>query len=278
MPLKYFNCPDGITRPIVECLEYCPNKECRCLSLPTLYDVGHDREWKGKPSTTQLLNPTRQEYLKITRDYAIAPKSKAFALLGTRHHRRLEVVANKLEGVEAELKLKSPEVSGILDLLEPDPSQEGFYILWDYKTWGSYSLALHLGLKENGEYEQRQISLQVNNYRVLVEEVKELGFKISQIKVQCTVRDGHTKSAYWNKIDDTIVVLPIDFLPDTEVKEYFNRKRMTLLTALDTETMPGLCDYQERWKGRRCKGDLCPVHQFCPEGAMINKVEYKEAN
>lgn len=272
MPLTDFKCPDGVTTPITECLEACPNKQGRCLSLPTLYDVGHDREWMGKPSTTQLLNPTRQEYLKITRDYAIAPKSRAFALLGTRHHRQLEVVAKKIEGIEAELKLKSPEVSGILDLLEPDPLQEGYYILWDYKTWGSYSLALQLGLKNNGEYEQRQTQLQLNNYRILVE---ELNFKISQMKIQCTVRDGHTKSAYWNGIEDTIVVLPIDFLPDDEVKEYFSRKREALLTALDTNTMPGLCDYEERWKGRRCKGDLCPVHPYCPEGAQINKVEYK---
>ncbi len=275
MSLKYFLCPDGVTRPITECLESCPNKQGRCLSLPTLYDVGHDRIWANKPSTTQLLNPPRQEYLKITKDYAIKPKSRAFALLGTRHHRRLEVVAKKIEGIEAELKLKSPEVSGILDLLEPDPNQEGYYILWDYKTWGSYSLALHLGLKINGEYEQRQLALQTNNYRILVEAIEELNFKISQIKVQCTVRDGHTKSAYWNKIEDTIVVLPIDFLPDDEVKEYFSRKREALLTALETETMPGLCDYEERWKGRRCKGDLCPVHPFCPEGAKINKVELK---
>ena len=272
MALTNFLCPDGQTRAIKECLEQCPRAEGRCLSLPTLYDIGHDREWARTPSTTQLLNPTRQEYLKITTDYAIAPQSRAFALLGTRHHRRLEVVAKKIEGIEAELKLKSPEVSGILDLLEPDPNQEGSHILWDYKTWGSYSLALQLGLKNNGEYEQHQSQLQLNNYRVLVESIEEFDFKISQMKIQCTVRDGHTKSAYWNKIEDTIVILPIGFLPDDEVRGYFSQKRTALLTALDTETMPGLCDYQERWKGRRCKGDLCPVHPYCPEGAMINKV------
>lgn len=272
MPLIDFICQNGVTIPITECLENCPNAKGRCLSLPTLYDIGHERKWVGKPSTTMLLNPTRQEYLKITKDYAIKPKSRAFALLGTRHHRRLEVVAKRIEGIEAELKLKSPEVSGILDLLEPDPNQEGYYILWDYKTWGSYSLALCLGLKDNGEYEQRQIALQTNNYRVLVEAIDELDFKISQIKVQCTVRDGHTKSAYWNKIEDTIVVLPVEILPDKEVREYFSQKRETLLIALDTATMPELCDYNERWKGRRCKGSLCPVHPFCPEGAMLNKV------
>jgi len=272
MPLTHFHCPNGATLPITKCLENCPNKEGRCLSLPTLYDIGHDRKWTGQPSTTQLLNPTRQEYLKITKDYAIAPKSRAFALLGTRHHNRLEEVAKKIENVEAELQLKSLEITGILDLLEPDPQQEGYFILFDYKTWGSYSLALHLGLKENGEYEKRQARLQLNNYRVLV---ADLDFKISQMKIQCTVRDGHTKSAYWNGIEDTIVVLSVDFLPDDEVKEYFGRKREALLTALDTDTMPGLCDYEERWKGRRCKGDLCPVHPYCPEGAQINKVEYK---
>jgi len=92
------------------------------------------RIWTGKPSTTQLLNPTRMEFLKITKDYAITPQERAFALLGTQHHRRLEIIAKKIAELEAEKKLSDNINTGILDLLEPD---NGKWILTDYKTWGS---------------------------------------------------------------------------------------------------------------------------------------------
>jgi len=63
------------------------------------------------------------EYLKIKCDYAVNPFESAYALLGTRHHQRLEAVAKRIEGLVAEKKLEADEVaqhSGILDLLEPD--------------------------------------------------------------------------------------------------------------------------------------------------------------
>ncbi len=119
-PLKSFICPDGVMRQTSDCLAQCPRKEGRCLSLPTLTELGNAREWTGTPSTTQLLNPTRLEYLKIVHDYAIDPFERAFALLGTRHHRRLELVAKRIEGLYAEKKLGlDKDISGVLDLLEP---------------------------------------------------------------------------------------------------------------------------------------------------------------
>ena len=67
-----------------------------------------------------LLNPTRYSYLQLVKPFAVDPFDQAFSLLGTRHHGRLEIVAKKIEGLQAELKLgKNQEVSGILDLLEP---------------------------------------------------------------------------------------------------------------------------------------------------------------
>lgn len=120
-----------------------------------------------------LLNPTRLEYLKLTKDYAIDPTDRAFALLGTRHHKRLELVAKKIEGLIAEKKLDSDEVqkhSGILDLLEPDELQDGYYKLIDYKSWGSFMVALILGRGDkNGDYERMQTTLQLNDYRLKVE-------------------------------------------------------------------------------------------------------------
>ena len=105
--------------------------------------------------------------------------------------------------------------------------------------------------------------------------VEELGFHVTELYVQITVRDGNTKSAHMNKVHDNLYFLPLDILPDEQVKAYFSRKKEALLAALDKELMPELCDYDERWGSRRCKG-FCPVAKFCPEGAKINRVQLEE--
>jgi len=269
--LTYFNCPDGQQRPIKECLEKCPREEGRCLTLPSLYEIGKVRPFSGKPSTTQLLNPTRIAYLQIIKPYAVTPYEMAFALLGTRHHYKLEQVARKLEGLEVEKFLDGDE-TGILDLLEPDELKEGFWKLTDYKTWGSYSVAKFLNLANSNGYERHQTELQFNSYRTKVE---PLGFPISRLAVQCTVRDGGTFTARNNKVFFKLDMLPVAILEDKEVTDYFTAKREALLYALDTGVLPEMCPYDERWAGRRCKGELCPVRYWCPEGAMMNKVELR---
>jgi len=271
MPLTAFICPDGKTRPVKECLEKCPRPEGRCLSLPALHEIGRQREWKGEASTTQLLNPTRLEYLKLTCDYAINPTDRAFALLGTRHHQRLEMVANKIEGLIAEKKLDSNDVqkhSGILDLLEPDELQDGAYKLIDHKSWGSYAVAKILGRSNNGEYERLQAALQLNDYRLKVEGV---GFKISRLIVQATVRDGGTYIAKKNEVPEKMLMIPIERLDDDFVVSYFSDKNKALMDALKNKELPPMCDYEGRWANRRCKG-FCDVVSFCPEGRMMNKL------
>lgn len=269
MPLKDFICPDSVIRPIFQCLDKCPRPEGRCLSLPTLYTIGNKREWRGKPSTTQCLNPTRLEYLQIKHDFAIDPFNQAFSLLGTRHHHRLEQVAKQLEDVEPELYLDG-EVSGILDLLEPINGGDTYRLI-DYKTYGSYAVAKQLGLKDNSEYDQYKLALQLNNYRLMA---ISLGFDVVELKTQITVRDGNTKNAFYNGVNKTMYLLDVPILPDDEVQEYFMSKASDLIHAVNHDVMPELCEYEERWGGRRCKG-YCDVYWWCPEGAQVNKVELR---
>lgn len=266
MPLKYFHCPDNQTRAIEDCLNKCPRTEGRCLSLPTLATIGKVREWSGTPSTTQLLNPTRLEYLSIKKDFAINPFDQAFALLGTRHHYRLEQVAKKIEGLEAEVKLKG-EVTGILDLLEPINGGED-YRLTDYKTFGSFAVKKAM---EDG-YDRHKLLLQLNNYRMMAQ---ELGFNVTELRCQITVRDGGTYSARHNGIEDKLYFLPMEILPDEQVKEYFLTKAYLLCKAVENDVLPELCQYDERWGGRRCKG-FCDVFIWCPEGAKVNNVRLIE--
>lgn len=234
MPLKFFICPDGITRSIDQCLEECPRAEGRCLALPTLYELGHTRIWNGVASTTQLLNPTRQAYLMIVKDYAEDPKEGAFKLLGSRHHKRLEIIAKKLEGLIPEQKLKDATNTGILDLLEPDELNSGCWKITDYKTWGAYSVAKIMGVKHSNGYERRQATLQLNDYRIKAEHT--LGLTISRLAVQCTVRDGGTHIARDQGIDFKMDMIYLDILPDDEVIEYFQDKNNALMQALKTNT------------------------------------------
>lgn len=267
--LTYFKCPDGQKRLISDCLAKCGRPEGRCMSLPSLTSIGKVRPFTGLPSTTQLLNPSRMEYLKIVKPYAVDPFSSAFALLGTRHHGKLEAVAKKIEGLEAELALKK-ENSGILDLLEPNGEET--FRLTDYKTYGSYAAAKHLFKRKGSEADRRTLALQLGNYRLLAEDV---GFKVTELFVQITVRDGNTRMARENDVFQNIYFLPVEMLPDDEVREYFARKKAALLTALETNALPALCDYDERWGGRRCKLPYCELAYWCPEGAKVNKLEYQ---
>ena len=268
MTLKFFKCNVG-TIPINDCWKHCPRPEGRCLSLPTLHSIGNARVWNGNPSTTQCQNPTRLEYLKVKHDFAVDPFSQAFSLLGTRHHGRLEDVAKKIEGLESELKLKG-EVSGILDLLEP-LNNSGNYRLIDYKTFGSYPVAKLLGLKGDKEKEsdKHKLALQLNNYRLMSQDV---GFNVTEIKVQITVRDGNTKSAHINGVHENLYLLPVEILPDDEVREYFLTKAFNLCQAIEKDVMPEWCGYEDSWASKRCKS-YCDVAKYCPEGAKLNKVE-----
>ena len=113
--LKSFICPDNYIIDKTDCYQRC-RLEHRCLTLPTLKMIGQERVWAGLASTTQLLNGTMYTYLTLTKDYAIKPKSRMFALLGTTVHKSLEEQA-KLLGLPAEVALNIDR--DIFDLLEP---------------------------------------------------------------------------------------------------------------------------------------------------------------
>lgn len=277
MPLKFFNCPDGVARLIVQCLEHCPRQEGRCLALSHLIAISDQRLWEGQASVTQLIKPTRLAYLEIVKDYAVNPDDMAFMLYGTLHHRRLEIINKKLEGL-SEHKLKG-DINGTLDRLEPDELKGNHYKLIDYKLVGAYSIAKALGL-QNGDAEPDMIEweLQLNKYRLLLEENDELSgmFPINRLIIQATVRDSGLRQIKSLGIPKRMPMIPVRKLPDDYVAEYFLHKDYALHKALETNAMPEMCDYHGRWNGRRCQKQYCFVHYFCPEGAKINKVELQE--
>lgn len=279
--------------------------------MPTLIDVGWGREWVGKPSTTQCISGTRFMWLQLTKDYAVNPIDRMFALLGTRHHKRLEIIAEKMQVLAQSEEKVDEAITSIIDLLEPDPLDDSGFILTDYKTAGSYKVAMALGIVQqqvvdptgavyqknvtkNGEIvhlsgdpksvwlsavdsekaDMRDWVLQLNHYRVQVE---GHNWPVSHMQVQATVRDGNTLIANRRGLHLPVYMIPIPLLPDGEVWDYFTRKGYALIEAMkDEDTMPPECSEDERWGRRKCER-YCEVVEFCPEG-MERKQAYDLAN
>ena len=269
MPLSFFNCPSGKQIPISDCLDHCPRPDGRCLSLPTLYEIGKVRPYT-EPTTTMLLKGVRQAYLEITEYYAIDPMESAFMLLGTRHHQRLEAVAKKLQMI-AETR-QNTDISGTLDLLEPDELYPGEYKLIDYKTWGSYAVKKALGRNKEGIADMHDAELQLNNYRLQWESA---GISISRMMIQACVRDGGTFSARNNGVNEKFILITVTKLDDAVVYHYFHDKKALLLKAYTEKSLPELCSYEERWGNRKCV-KFCPVVEYCPEGSKMAKINKKE--
>lgn len=295
MPLQWFKCPDERVIKVEDCLKQCRLEE-RCLTLPTLTMIAQEREWKGIPSTTQLLNGTMYEFLKLTQPYLVDPDKRAFMIAGTKHHQNLEEFA-KLLKLPAEIPLTIDR--DIFDLLEPE---NGSWTLTDYKLWGSYKVAKSLGLVEVGKKpdptgavykssgkwgkagDPKMVSvfqsmpqqvdlfneeLQLNRYRIMLE---ELGISIVRMQLQITVRDGGLAIASSRGITRNTYKIPIKKLDSIEVREYFRIKETKLLRALSEGSWEAPCDDRECWDGVRCK-DYCEVSRNCPKGILYQQQE-----
>jgi len=286
--LEWFKCPDGEITTVKDCLTKCRMGE-RCLTLPTL------REWNGVPSTTQLLNGTMYEFLKLTQPYVVDPDSRAFMLAGIKHHQELEIVAKRL-GLPAEIPLSIDR--DIFDLLEPEPDNS--FAITDYKLWGSYRVAKALGIVEIGkksdptgavykvsgkwgkagdpkmvpvfqsipqEVDIFNEELQLNRYRIMLE---ELSIAVSRMQLQVTVRDGGLAVAHSRGVTRNIYKIPIQKLETEKVIEYFRTKEQDLSTALSANKWDIPCNDRECWEGARCKG-YCEVARYCPKGILYQE-------
>ena len=285
-----FICPNGTTVAFETCMARCPWGD-RCLTKSTLYHLSKVRPWTGKPSTTQLINPTRIEFLKITQSYAVAPVRMAFALLGTRVHLGLADADTDVSILEEHLE--DELTSGTPDCYELEPGAEGG-ILTDYKTWGSYRVARALGIvkvrvpdptgavyrRSGPGYTAGQPKMvtrfsrdpnavklddaewQLNDYRLHFE---ERGFPVDRLQIEAIVRDGETQAARTRGVLEPMYLIPVRTLPDDMVRAYFTNKREALLSALESGRLPPECTDDECWDGRRCRY-YCDVWAFCPRG------------
>lgn len=326
MSLRNFICPDGGTIDHRACLKEggCRMGE-RCATRPYLMMAASEREQRFRcgsctheikrpatnkefkifcpvcqerafyvPSTTQLIQGTKQAFLKLTTDFDISPDSRAFMVTGTKGHAILESFDDDYSLIEE--KFMDEKETGISDLFT---TEEGKSTLSDYKVTGSYKVMKALGWcieeeptgeifkngKRAGQPRTRKIvkrspekidrwewDMQLNRYRINFE---KRGFRVDQMKVQTIVRDGNTFTARSRGVFRNIYYFNITRLPDQFVTEFFDRKREALLKALEQGYWNDVCDAKESWDGLKC-AFYCECADSCPMGKYLKREKTKE--
>lgn len=289
MPYNKYICPDGKDVQIEKCLTKCRIGRCfdagRCLSHRTLKAISEQREWTGKPSATQLLSGTREEYLKLTRNYSINPQDSIFAIFGTGCHAFLEQFLENDQMV-AEKRLTDPTgtYTGQFDCYDGKR-----HILYDVKTYGSFKTAHAMGLVKHKEpvigkdgkqekwrngkkkyktYYTRgirdvhDVAIQLNAYRIMVESI---GLPVDDMQVEIFTRDAGTFSARDRGVNTNMQLIRINKISDEWIQKYMLTKAHRLQEALEAHVTPPPCSYRERWGGRKCEG-FCPVWKYCSFG------------
>lgn len=297
MSATHFKCPDGETILIADCLWMggCRMPQ-RCATRPFLRLVGFDRKWGGvTPSAAG--NGPRYLYLKATTDYTIDPTSRVWAAIGTGTHGKLSI-HKYTKDVLSEERMTDEEISGIPDVLEQDETKDGYFVLSDYKVFGSFKTAKVLGIKaetaeetmlgEDGKpillksgknkglpkTKQRRVitqddkwidikseTLQLNRYRITFE---GHGFPISRMQLQVMPRDGGTYVAQNRGIDKLLYLVPIKRLVNTDVMDYYRNLAAEVTEAFKTG-YARKCNVWETWEGKRCEEKWCEVIGACRE-------------
>jgi len=295
--LRWFVCPDNNQIEIKDCLK---EGGCRmggrCATRSYLRMAASDRKWVGKPSTTQLIQGTMEAFLKISKDYATSPDSRAFMINGTKGHGVLEQYDDDCSFLEERFDGDDTNVTGIADVIE---IENGKAILADHKTSGSFKVAKSLGFyidkEETGEVfksgpkkgqpkyrsvlkrddskiDRRDWALQLNKYRL---EAEKRGLKIDEVKIQVVCRDGGTFIARSRGVFRNIYYFKIERIPDDEVITYFEQKREALLKALKQGYWDDICTAQENWDSLKCQR-YCDVAKFCKYGKFLKQEKENE--
>ena len=283
MPATKFICPDGKRIDIADCLSTCPNNQ-RCMFLPTLRAVAKSLDRQiSEPTVTELISGTRETFLKKTTDYAIDPASILYALHGQAVH---SINERHTQGnILSEERLKDEITSGQFDLFgKIIDTDDG--VLGDLKITSSFKLMKALGIYkqkiDTGEVYKSGLkkgqpkfrtelrfdgvrnlldwAIQLNYYRMLLERA---GFKVNRMVIQALCRDSGLRIAQERGIDKPVYIIPINKISDHWLQLYFYHKAKALRDAINSNTLPPVCSFRERWGNRKCLG-YCAARENCP--------------
>jgi hypothetical protein len=235
-------------------------------------------------------------FLKLTKDYAVSPGSRAFMIHGTKGHGNLEASDDECSFLEEKFNDETDEETGISDVFEIEKEK---HTLIDYKVSGSYKVAQALGFyvdkeetgevfksgKRKGEPKTRNVlkrddskidrwewEYQLNNYRIKFE---KRGFPVDELKIMCIVRDGNTYISRSRGVFRNIYFFRIKKIPDQIILDYFKKKKEALLEALHNKQWNEICTAKENWNGLKCQS-YCEVAEYCKYGKYLIKEKETE--
>lgn len=212
-------------------------------------------------------------YLLKTNDFAESPDDLFFRVTGSGGHYFLD---QRIEGMITEERLANEICSGQMDAY--DMATETLY---DYKFYPRYKVK-KLNDTETLEMEGMDIILQLNYYRILLEQVKKVSVK--RMILVAFVRDYRQYENYKytkaggkellpeDKQTKPIYQIEIPAKPDDNVKNYFLTKKILLDYAFGKNEVPEICKPSERWLDektgvyKRCE-NYCAVSCFCEKDA-----------
>ena len=296
MPARCFTCPDKTEVPILECLQNCRAPQ-RCLFLPTLRQISAslERNIQGF-SVTELLNGTREMYLKKTKDYTVDPMKCLYAIQGSAAH--LLHQGHSDGNILSEERLYGDHCSGQIDCYG-SILDSGTATLGDLKVTSSYKIMRALGLQKiktaTGEFyksgprkgQEKFVSVirdgavrhiwdwavQMNCYRVLLE---QQGFPVNRLVVQAFCRDQGLQIATSRGIEQQAYFIDVHPISDRWLNRFVKAKANKLQYALDNNVLPPPCNARERWHNRKCLG-YCEVAGFCSYAQSLKKTTDKVA-
>lgn len=287
MGRQFFEFKNGDIIPIADVL--CGDYETD-YPITYLTKAADNRPWNGKASATQAIAPTRQKFLEEMFPHKVNLDKYAFGYFGTMVHAMLES-----KDYITELKLVGENIHGTMDLLEPKKDQ---LHLKDHKVWGSFAFKKFEGIVAvdvpsldpagNKQYfksgakkgqlkthkenqckpelaDKKDIGLQMNTYRYLVEDVlkraatksvdelalmvidlsgKEdpkmlelltefAGKKIDKMFVFFIIRDGGLAATKANMIKENTYVREIERINDDILTSIVIEKAKTLSTYIN---------------------------------------------
>jgi hypothetical protein len=275
---------------MLDCIDKC-RMEMRCVARPTLQMFMDGRRvWRGLISTTQALNGTRLEYLKQKYDYAEAPCSRAFALLGTFHHLRYQ--KKEIPNSLSEEWMEDAEGTGMFDFYDAQTEE-----LFDFKTVGCWKICKWLGkytieeptdeIFKSGprkgqpktkkvwalrEPDMLDLKMQLSRYAWMLQDA---GFPVRRAWVQATVRDYTRLTARMYGLDRPIYLIQVPLYDRETVVTFYKKKQAALVHAIEFDELPEVCEPEERWDDRRCIS-FCPVKKFCDYGLNLKEKEEED--
>ena len=272
-------CPDGTCVDTKSCMIHCRLGD-RCVPSPVLDVMTRNKVTHPKLfSVTTLISPTRIAYLKRVNEFYITPRNAIKAFYGTAVHQLN--AGEPWAGRRVELTLQDEQTIGTMDLIEDD-------ILWDYKVWGSYRVAMALGMvpvkfmntrtnrlntrwEPIGKPDIQDEIWQLNRYRMLAQ---SHNYKVKHMKLFIVVKDAELQTAYSRNITEPFYQVPVPLVEDDDVYAYFETKRNALERAISEGTVPALCTDGERWGNRRCI--YCDVASLCDFAIQMNSANAVE--